>query len=622
MKPTKHLPAVVLPAAAWLYGCALLLGCGNASPSPDAAPIDAVAPDAGPSGPPDAAGPLNPCQFLIEDEARPGHPFDVQRFGAEILPDLQGSCGASGCHEGSSSASSYRVWSDSDSTCALIESFNSFYAHSGFAGPVDDSPILRNIDGSAGHPGPSFDPQLVAEIRDFIEDAHVQYTGEAGPGDGCAPAARFDLTAFEDEIMPFFEGRVDYNDPEEGSTVIGCARAECHGSDRGPGTLRIDPSRSATENLDSLRCFVNLQDPSASQALLCPLNLSGCQASPHPGADIFFGQLDLNYQKLLAFILAARNGPALLDFAFFVRKINPMLNDENAVQDGAIGLTCASPGCHAAPSDNGVNFGIVREATAPVDLFLNYVEAVSFVYGPDASLSSLIMYPTNEVANAGNPAATGVDHPGGQCFAVSEPEALDLLTFAGGLRPDAQGFLHHFLIAGLLPATDVTDEPIPSENLIRPRIFDRSGQPLQFNQGQWDMYSSAGESFDFLQAFSVADGEGKLAFAVAYVANTTARDLGVVFTVESENDVMLLVGTGEDSLSTAVGRDGTGVSLTATLPAFQSDRKLTRLMVKAHQKVGDAGLGFSLRFTDEDGNLLTDATRELVFALGSEGGGL
>jgi hypothetical protein len=608
---TRYVSATVLPAAACFYGM-LLLGCGEPTPTPDAAPPDAAPIDAGPS--------INPCQLLIDDEARPGHPFDVQRFEAEILPDLQATCARAGCHLGDG-GSGYRVWVDSDSSCATVESFNAFYARTDFAVEVDNSPILRTIDGTTEHPGSPIDPQLVAEIRGFIQDAHVQYTGEAGPG-GCAPATRFDLAVFEDEIMPYFEALVDYNDTDTGRSNVGCARSECHGRDRGPGTFHIDPSRTPAANLDSFRCFVNLQNPSASQALACPLNLSTCQAAPHPGADVFFGVDDLNYQKLFAFVLAAKNGDQPLDFAFFVRKINPMLNDENAVQDGLIGLTCASQGCHSAPSDNGVNFDIIPEATTPQDLFINYVEAAKFVYAPNVTQSSLFMYPTNQVANPDNAAATNQQHPGGECFAVADQEALDVLEFAGGLRPDGQGFLHHFLVAGLFPAIDVTDEPVENENLTTPRIFDRSGQSGQFNQGLWDLHSSAGENVDFLQAFSVADAEAQLAFAVAYVLNTTPNDLDIVITVRSENDVMLLAGTALDSFATTVGRDGADATLSVSLSPFESSQKLTRLMVKAYQQADEPGLGFSIQFTDDNGNLLTNATGELVFALGGEGGGL
>jgi hypothetical protein len=625
MKITRHASATTLPALA-LSGCMLLVGCGDPTPSPDAAPIDAAPADAAPIDAVDAAPSINPCQLPIDDEARPGHPFDVQRFEAEILPDLRSSCAGAACHLGPDSPTGYNVWLDEGSPCATVESFNAFYAHTDFRIDPANSLILRIFDGTLEHPGVIGDANLMDQLRGFIEDAHTRYTGDTGPSDACAPAAIFDVDVFYGEIMPLLEGTIDYNDPESGGVFTGCALAACHGNDRGPGTLHIDPAATPADNLDRFRCFVDQHNPAASQALLCPLNLPGCQTRPHPGADVFFGLDDLNYQKLLSYILAAKNGPAPLDFAFFARQINPMLDDEDAVMDGIIGLTCASAGCHRSlggqSPDNGANLGIIPEATAPADLFLNYAEAVKFVYAPDGSQSSLLMYPTNEVANRTNAAATGLDHPGGQCFGIDEPEAIDLLQFAGGLRPDGQGFLHHFLVAGLFPATDVTDAAPFDEDAIRPRIFERSGQSGLFNQGLWDVHSSGSENIDFLDAFQVDDAEELFAFGVAYVINTTVRDLDVVISVESVNDVVLRVGNEPDLVREVVGRDGAGATVTTRLPAFASSRQLTRIMVKVFQKIGDVGLGFTIQFSDDNGNLLTDATRELVFTLGGEGGGL
>lgn len=624
MNPTRHVSATILPA---LSGCMLLVGCGDPLPSPDAAPIDAAPADAAPIDPADAGPSINLCQFLIDDEARPGHPFDVRRFETEILPDLQSSCAGAGCHLGGASASGYTVWLDSNSACPVVESFNAFYAYTDFRIDPANSLILRIFDGSLEHPGVIGDANLEDQLRDFIEDAHTRYTGDTGPSDPCAPAASLDPGVFADEIMPLLQGSVDYNDPDSGRVTAGCARSECHGRDRGPGTFHVDPVRPPAENLDSFRCFVNLQNPPASQLLLCSLNLPGCQVFPHPGADIFFGFDDLNYQKLLSYALAGKNGATPLDFAFFARKINPMFNDENAVQDGQSGRTCASQGCHFTPNgqttDSGANFAIVPEATSPQELFINYAETAKFVFSPNAGESSLFMYPTNEVANRNNTAATGVDHPGGQCFDIADREALEIIEFTSGLRPDGNGFLHHFLVAGLFPAIDVTNRVLAEdEQAVTPRIFEPSGQGQQFNQGLWDLFSSAGENVDLLEAFSVADAEEDIAFAVAYVANTTARDLDVVITVQSENDVVLMAGAAPGQVAEIIGRDGVGATLSVRLPAFESSRQLTRLLVKTFQRPGDATFGFSIQFSDENGNLLTNATGELVFTLGGEGGGL
>lgn len=697
-----------------------LVGCG----SPDD-------PDDGP----DAAPPINPCQLLSDPENSPGAPFDYQAFKNDILPQLQSTCAGAGCHA-APSANRFTVYTAG--ACPDAETFNSMVPLVDYKLNVDNSILLKNLDGTDLHPIPYADNPITPLVAAFLEDAfaranpdgpgdatgyfdedafaaqiqpaldasgcigagcHDKTTAQSGFGlhanptvgspemaenfkdvvsyvaidasaadattlydrstdnhagrvlnqtaanvleawiqaaldqvdDGgnpsvCAPNAKFNVGVFEDEIMPFFEGRVDYNDLDGGRTTTGCARSECHGRDRGPGTFYINPSADPEDNIDSFRCFVDLTNPSASQVLICPLNLNGCQKRPHPGSDIFFGVDDLNYQKLLAFIFATQNGASPLDFAFFVRKINPLFNDENAVQDGLLGLTCASAGCHRSQNggdpDNGSNFGIIPEATDQQDLFLNYISAANFTLFNDATQSSLFLYPTNEIANQNNPLATGFDHPGGECFDVDDQEALDILKFSGGIRPNAQGFLQDVLIAGLFPATDVTDDAPFDEDAITPKIFDRSGQSSQFNQGQWDLFSSANEVIDCLQAFVVNDAEEQFCIAVAYVINTTTRDLDTVMTVQSDNDIVLRVGAEPDVVQEAIGRDGVGANITTRLPAFGQAKKTTRIMIKAFQKVGDVGLNFTLNFADDNGNILTDATKELVFTLSPENGGI
>jgi hypothetical protein len=717
----KRFVASILITTTW-FGCS-----DDPSPAPDAAVPDAAVPDAmfldAPPG-------FDPCPLDIEDEAAPGFPFDFQRFKADIWPDLQASCGTSGCHlaPAGHGDTPYNVWPATNATCPDVQSFKAFYERVDFRTHPANSLLLRNMDGTDPHT-PSFaGSPLLAELRDFVQAGYVEYTGgeseltgffdeavyaqqiqpvidslgcagagchdltdragtlglnpspapgspameenfarlttyvdpDAGgaegtalyvrlsdrhggiafgvdaltvargwiqgalgkaPASSCAPMDAFDGDWFRDEIKPLIEGRVDYNDISNGHIYPGCARSECHGSNRGAGTLHIDPAGTPEQQLDSLRCFVDLQHPSASQALLCPLNLSGCRTGPHPGADPFFGVDDRNYQKLLSFIYASGTGAAPLDFAFFARKIDPIFNDPNAVQDGMLGLTCASPGCHGSqgdPVDNGSNFAIVPGATDQEELFMNFIAASGFVYAPDAGRSSLLMYPTDRVADANDPSATGLHHPGGACFALDEPEAIDMLEFTSGLRPNAQAFLQDFLVAGLFGATDVTDEAVFMENSLEPTIFDRSGQGEQFNQGRWDGFFSPGENVDLLQAFQVDDATGALAYAVAYAVNTTASELDIVVTVDSENDVELFVGA-----IGAVGRNGQGVSVSAApLPPFADTKEVTRIMLKVFQQAGEASFAFDMQFTDDNGNLLTDATRELVFVLSPRSGGI
>lgn len=122
----------------------------------------------------------------------------------------------------------------------------------------------------------------------------------AVPPSACEDIDQFDLDVFADEIMPILAGEVDLDNP--GSGQVGCTRSACHGIDRGADTLFLDASDTAANNLSRFVCFVDLADPPASQVLLCPLGDEGCIAYPHPGAAVFSGTDDLNYQRILSYV--------------------------------------------------------------------------------------------------------------------------------------------------------------------------------------------------------------------------------------------------------------------------------------------------------------------------------
>lgn len=122
---------------------------------------------------------------------------------------------------------------------------------------------------------------------------------------------QFDLVVFADEIMPVLTGDVDLNNP--GAGYSGCTREPCHGSNRGPGALFLDVSDTDANNLSRFACFVNLDDPPASQVLVCPLGEAGCRVYPHPGADLFSGVEDLNYQRLLSYLMDSAAAATLAD---------------------------------------------------------------------------------------------------------------------------------------------------------------------------------------------------------------------------------------------------------------------------------------------------------------------
>jgi hypothetical protein len=450
----------------------------------------------------------------------------------------------------------------------------------------------------------------------------IRAAADAGGGANpdCAPIERFNLAVFRDEILPILRGDVDLNNPGAGGSS-GCMAGPCHGTDRGPGILRLSNSADAATNLQSFACFVNLLNPSASEVLMCPLGDPRCRRYPHPGQTVFDGADDLNYQRVLAFLFGSKVDRTPLDFAFFVRRVNPIFNDINAVENGAQGRSCADAvSCHGvsvagAPAPNGSNFGIMANATDLGRLSFNFASAASFVNFLDPDDSSLFLYPTNEIANvADHPSATGLPHPGGADFAIDSVQARAILRWAGGLRPNASGFITDWLVAGDYSATLISDITPVDEVGITPRIFDASGA-TQFNNGQWDGLFADAERVDLNTVFPRASTTGRAAYAVAYVINTTGVDITAQVTLETSNAARVYVD------GALVGQsDGGQISAVAVFRAAGAAQQPTRLLIKLLQRPGDEDFAFSVRLSDVFGLPLTDRTGELVIQLGPEGG--
>lgn len=448
----------------------------------------------------------------------------------------------------------------------------------------------------------------------------------AGLGGGslspCAPVANFNLGVFRDQIMPILSGDVNLNDP--GTQGPGCTRGPCHGQDRGPGVLELLSDASAMENLQHFACFVNLADPSRSEILLCPLDLPGCRTS-HPGQNVFGGAGDLNYQRVLSYVLASRPNASPLDFAFFVRKVNPTFSDRNAVEGGAANLTCASATtCHGVnvvgqSPPNGSNFSIIPDSKLPSALAFNFASAANFINFLSPDESSLFLYPTDEIADtAHHKLATGLHHPGGADFAPDSQFAKDILTWARGLRPDAGGAERNWLVAGDYSASQLTDPTGIDERNITPRIFDSAG-PGTLNDGIWDGLFSDTAFVDLGAEFPRPGTSGRVAYAVAYFVNTTGKPIDANLQVTSPNPLLLITGTGS-AATTSQGNGQTTVTARVTLAPFSAALAPTRVLVKVLQRAGDAKFGFELDLVDAtSGAPLTDSSG-IVVTLGPKGG--
>lgn len=550
-------------------------------------------------------------------------PFDFAVYQDVIQPMLDTAegrgCALSGCHGTGAGTLTLTANPPRDSD-AMKANFAAITSRANLATPESSLVYLKATLRHGANASTVVSPDQGAALLAWIVDAKDN-AGDGTPT-GCAPVERFNASVFRDEILPILRGDVDLNAPGGGNSV-GCMRGPCHGQDRGPGILFLSDTLAAQDNLQNFACFVNLISPSTSEALLCPLDDPRCRRSPHPGQDIFSGADDLNYQRVLAYLYGSKVDATPLDFAFFVRRINPIFNDLQAVENGAQGRTCAdTAGCHGvsvagqAPP-NGSNFPVIPNAADKGRLTFNFASAASFANFLSPEESSLFLYPTDEIANtADHPLATGLPHPGGRDFEPDSRFALDILRWAGGLRPDADGFARDWLVAGDYPATRITDLTPIDEVGGTPAIFDPTGAN-QFNAGEWDGLFSADRVVDLDRVFPRDATSGRVAYAVAYLVNTTGLDLTAQLTITSPNAVRVYVG-GQLVAQAEDARGGT-VAI-AQIPAFATAKKPTRVLIKLLQRANDDGFSFSAQLRDELGNLLTDTSGELVILLGPQGG--
>jgi hypothetical protein len=243
------------------------------------------------------------------------------------------------------------------------------------------------------------------------------------------------------------------------------------------------------------------------------------------------------------------------------------------------------------------------------------VSATGFVNFLNPGESSLFLYPTDEIANrAAHPFATGLPHPGGRDFAVDSAEALAILQWAAGLRPDGNGFQRNWLVLGDFAGTQINDTTLVNEAIVEPSIFQAGGG--SFNGGQWDGLFSDNAEVDLNTAFPRAATGGRIAYAVSYAVNTVPRQLQAQLVVTTDNPVRVYV----DGALVAQNDQSGGTTAFMTLKPAGSGAKPARITIKLLQRANDREFAFSAQLKDQQSQLLTDVTRELVFTLAPTGG--
>jgi hypothetical protein len=525
-----------------------------------------------------------------------------------------------------------------------------FSAATALCNPQVPDQSIFYVQATNNHGGIAVSQAQGTQILDWINHTSSGSGGgttppaDAGPPTGSCPtnSPGWDLTAylnlayFAGEIQPILFGTVNYNQaPGQPVASDSCGRASCHGSPTNP--LSLSPNNTAATNLHNFGCFVNLSDPSASPILQCPLNTNPalCTApnGKHPGQNVFASEQDLNFQRIASWLYSAQPPPSAapgtkgaaspLDFAWFARQVGTIFDDPAFGGQGATGSrTCANTSsCHGVSAvgqipPNLSNFPMLANATTKSAIQVNYTTASGFAnfYTPQGS--ELFLFPTNQVADATQPYATGLAHPGGVDIVVGSTTAQQILTWASGLRPDGSGDVLNWLVAGTYDAAQVTQSTsVGDETKLAPTIFDSSN--TQLNGGIWDLFASPNELVDLTQPFGAA-GTNRVAYAYANAINTTGSDIQASITVNSPNAVEVWVGTSVGLAEQAGPNTATAV---ATFPSYTSSKTTTRILVKVFQRAADTQFAFTLNLTNLTTNApLTNATGELVFRLDPTGG--
>jgi hypothetical protein len=554
--------------------------------------------------------------------------FNRETFDTTIEPALLATCAVAGCHAGPTGQGGFSL--NPEAVAGSPESQANFDAvTSNNITPlgVDPAQSLIYTQATVQH-GSGTSQLLEAAAADallaWITEAKAVFDEQGGGATsvGCADETLLNEIVFEDEILPLLRGEVDYNDPDNDQILTGCARTggaegACHDTPR-PGSF--DLVGTPQEAMQKFACFINLNNPSRSQLLICPAGLSGCRVGDHPGGELFVDANDANYQKMLSFLFASVADKSPIDFAQFAVEINPLFDDPNACNAEGQNRACTDRGCHfvqaaGAIPDNNSQFGILEEVGQNVDeLKSNYASASNFISFGIPEASSLFLYPTNEIANDDNQFGSGIEHGGGQCFAADSAQADAVLAWAEALRPDGDGFQTAWLVQGNFPTIDADDDPLADEENVRPNIFDIANGDQ--NNGEWDFFQSDVQDVDLGAAVGGVVGQGRILYAASYLMNTTTDTIQVELNIQSNNQIEAYFGD-----QPPVTIQGAGV-VTVNIPPYSPDNpELTRILLRVFEDANDNGAIFSAQLIDGETDVPFDgAVDDLIVLTGDKGG--
>ena len=346
----------------------------------------------------------------------------------------------------------------------------------------------------------------------------------------------------------------------------------------------------------------------------------------HPGGQLYEDPNDENYRKLLGFILASSAASTPIDFSFFAGVINPIFSNRAIIENGEV-RTCDDPTCHGVViagqrAPGGSDFPVFQNAADLETITLNFRSAAAFTNFSNPAASSLFLYPTNEIANADNPQATGLPHPPGAIFAQDSVSAVNILRWAGGLRADNGGAVLDWLVMGSFSTQDLQDNTPVDEATIAPRFGERF-QGADARNGEWTVFTGVlGNALVNLDAtLNEADAD-RTAYAVNYLVNLTNSPISARLNIASNVDMRVYIdGVLNTEIIAGANALGNGVAV-VNIPPFSTTQQSSRVLLKMFQDQdgGQADLSFTAILTDENGVPLDINNNQVVVVkLGREG---
>jgi hypothetical protein len=113
------------------------------------------------------------CQLDSKNEKTPGFPYNIDKFGKDVLPLLVAKCSAAGCHGAPVGSSGFTVWADAKAgDCNAAKTFNSFVTKVDLTTTANSPVISATNGGNKAHPF-SFAAAAteLTTLQAFLDDA-------------------------------------------------------------------------------------------------------------------------------------------------------------------------------------------------------------------------------------------------------------------------------------------------------------------------------------------------------------------------------------------------------------------------------------------------------------------